>query len=101
MPSDARLSLVHDQNTHEDEKLPGCEGFPVWWTPHAGVTHNGSTIGIKYRCERCGFDGQGIFGPARDLPEIAQEALKAFINSDAAKASCIYWTTPVDHYVPQ
>lgn len=92
------MNLVYDENTHTDEPLAGCQRIPVWWTPHAGVEHNGTPVGVKFRCDRCGFESQGIFGPARDLPQTAEDALVQFVNSTNAMAKCVYWTTSVEHF---
>lgn len=90
--------MVYDQDTHRDRPLLGCQRTPEWWTPHSGVEHNGTTIGVRWRCEQCCIEGKGIFGPARDLTEIASKALHTFVNSRETKSSCVYFTTPVEHY---
>ncbi|MEP2531728.1 hypothetical protein [Shimia sp.] len=96
----SHLTLIHDQSTIRDEILPGCQRFPVWWTPDSGVEHAGTVIGVRWRCPRCGIEGHGVFGHARELPLLANNALAQFINSDAAKEACVYHTTPVERYSP-
>lgn len=89
------LKVIYDENSDGDQPLPGCQRYPVWWVPHTGVQHNGTTVGVKYRCDQCGFEGKGVFGPARAFASTAQAAEKAMINSDEAKKACHYWVTPV------
>ncbi len=85
------LSLVFDQETYSDKPLPGCQRTPVWWVPYSGIEHSGTTVGVRWRCTRCGVEGQGIFGPARDLSDTTVKAEKTFMNDPATRFHCKYF----------
>ncbi|MGA9251758.1 MAG: hypothetical protein WBV71_04855 [Roseobacter sp.] len=87
----SHLQLAHDQDTHQDQPLRGCQRIPVWWTPHSGVEHSGTTIGVKFHCPKCGVEGQAEFGPAQTLPVIAAEALYLFLGDADVQATCVLW----------
>ncbi len=83
-----RLTVVQ---TPEDMPLPGCQRVPVWWVADGGVAHNGTTVGVKWRCNRCGVEGQGMFGPARDLSDTTAKAEHVFMNDPATRFHCSYF----------
>lgn len=87
----SHLTLAHDQDTHEDKPLPGCQRIPAWWTPHAGVEHSGTTIGVRFNCPKCGVEGAPAFGPAQTLPVISAEALALFFVNKDVQASCVLY----------
>jgi len=91
----SHLHLAHDQDTHEDQPLPGCQKIPVWWTPHTGVQHSGTTIGVKFRCPKCGVEGPPEFGPAQKLPVISAEALYLFLADEDVQKVCVLWHRPI------
>lgn len=89
------LSLVHDADTAEDERLIGCQRHPVFWLPTAGLQHGGTMLGIRWACNLCGLEGEGVFGPARKLSETADEALVLFINAPVTLATCRGLNEPI------
>ncbi|WP_282168900.1 hypothetical protein [Ruegeria atlantica] len=91
----SHLKLVFEKETRADNPLPGCQRVPVWWVPDGGVQHNGTTVGVKWRCARCGVEGKGIFGPERALTGTSVEAERVFMNDPATRARCVYMINPV------
>ncbi|WP_108835413.1 hypothetical protein [Tateyamaria sp. Alg231-49] len=93
-PISPNLKLIHNAQTHQDVPLPGCERVPVWWVAKGGVQHNGTTVGVKFRCARCGFEGKGVFGPARDFAVTTSLALQEFVSTDEARDNCLAFVLP-------
>ncbi|MDO6479119.1 hypothetical protein [Shimia thalassica] len=87
-----KLRLVSDKPV---APVAGCQRVPVLWSDGDGWTHAGAVLGVKWRCETCGIESQGVFGNARDLPEIAADALAVFMNGPAA-GKCVYFGPPVE-----